>query len=204
MSSKLVSSKLIKRMIFIGVIGLVSGISGMYIWSQTTKNSIQGRGLASIGQIREKLPGKFLASSHSKHLSVISVRLMPPEKIPVDSQDSVELFAHVTLNQGPPEDLEIEWTVPEDVRVVSGDIRSQIPQAVPGHEYTLRLIVAGFNKTDQKIVSLSASTERNGISLGGSSLISSRPEDSMEYIAPRMAEGAREIDADPRATKIIK
>lgn len=204
MSSKLVSSKLIKRIAFAGVIGLASGISGIYIWRQSTKSSVQHRGPASIGQIREKLPGRFLANAHSKHLSVISVRLMPPEKIPVDSQDSVELFAKVILNQGPQEDLEIEWTVPEDVRVVSGDIRGQIPQAIPGHEYTVQLVVAGFNKTDQKIISLSASTERNGISLGGSSLISSRPEDSMEYLAPRMAEGAREIDADPRESKIIK
>lgn len=204
MSSKLVSSKRIKRIVCVGVIGLVSGISGMYIWSQSAKNSAQHRKLASIGQVREKLPGRFLVEAHSKHLSVISVRLMPPEKIPLDSQDSVELLAQVTLNQGPQEDLEIEWTVPEDVRVVSGDIRGQIPQAIPGHEYTVQLVVAGFNKTDQKIISLSASTVRNGISLGGSSLISSRPEDSMEYLAPRMAEGAREIDADPRATKIIK
>lgn len=203
------SPKLAIRILAIGLLGFVlgaffrqfapqgAGLAGQIDFAGQRDFASTGSGLKF-----ERLPG--LAQAHSKHLSAISVRLQAPEDIPEDSQDTVKLGATVVLNQGPAQDVEVQWTLPEDVQVYSGESSLRITGAEPGKVYPVTLVVTGFNKTDKKIISLTATTERNGIKLGGSSLISSRPEDSMEFLGPSMAEGAMEIDTAPRRGKIIK
>ncbi|MBK7963153.1 MAG: hypothetical protein IPK04_19380 [Bdellovibrionales bacterium] len=203
------SPKLGMRLLAIGLLGFISGVlirqfapKGAGLSGRIEFAGQRDFASTKSGSNFERLPG--LAQTHSKHLSAISVRLQAPESIPEDSQDVVELRATVVLNQGPAQDLEVQWTLPEDVQVFSGDSYFQVTGAEPGKVYPVTLAVVGFNKTDKKIVSLTATTERNGIKLGGSSLISSRPEDSMEFLGQGMANSAMEIDTAPRRGKIIR
>lgn len=197
------SKILIRNLIVTTVCGISFGAIGMHFYAQHQENGF--RDLASIGPSLDKLPGAALIQS--KHLALISVRLEAPQEIPVDSQDSVELNGTVTLNHsGGSQDVQIDWNLPEDVRVLRGEVHFQISQMLPGKTYPVSLLVQGFNKTDKKVISVSASTFRNGLKIGNSSLVSSRPEDSMEFIAPKMSESATaaELDSAPIAGKIIK
>ncbi len=196
------SAILKNKFVWVGGLGLCLGILGMHFLSGMSEPS-GSRDLASTRARLEKLPG--LAQTQSKHLSAISVRLEAPAKIPEDSQDqNVELYATVTLNQGPSQDIDLEWTLPEDVKLILGNKTAKITNAQPGQIYQVSIVVAGFDKTDKKVISLSASADRNGVRLGNSSLVSSRPEDSLEFIAPSMAEAAAEIDIAPRMGRVIK
>ena len=196
-------SNLLKlKFILAAGLGLLLGAFGMHYFSLPHMQDANFRGLASVNPKLEALPGAALAQM--KHLGAITVRLEAPEKIPVDSQDSVELSGSIVLNQGPAQDMDVEWTLPADVRVISGNLVSQISQMQPGKSYPISLVVSGFDKTDKKIVTVSASTIRNGIKIGNSSLVSSRPEDSMEYIAPALADSAAELDSAPQFGNIIK
>jgi hypothetical protein len=203
------SAKLKIKLLALGLIGFIIGIlirqflpANYGLSGHRDFASIDPQSSAKGGLNFDRLPG--LAQAHSKHLSAISVRLKAPEEIPEDSQDVVELTATVVLNQGPAQDIDVQWTLPEDVQIHSGDGQLSLVRAEPGKIYPITLAVTGFNKMDKKIISLTATTERKGIKLGGSSLISSRPEDSMEFLGPSMAEGAMEIDTAPRRGKIIK
>lgn len=195
-------SKILKNKFFaIACLGLVWGIAGMHYWDRTqTEGTID---FASIHTDKfEHLPG--VAQTHSKHLAVMTVRLDAPASIPLDSQDPVEISGVVVLNQGPPQDVDVNWELADDIQILSGENSFQIQQMLPGKAYEVSIVVAGFNKTDKKVITVSASTVRNGVRIGNSSLVSSRPEDSMEFIAPAMAEAAAELDTAPVAGKIIK
>lgn len=191
-----------KKLIISSALGILFGILGMHFFSPQHLAS-EKRDLASLNSKFDKLPG--LAQMQSKHLSAISVRLIAPDEIPEDSQnDIVQLNATVVLNQGPSQDIDIDWNLPNDAVIISGEKSFKISNAMPGQIYPVSIIISGFNKTDKKLVLVAASFIRDGIKLGSSSLISSRPEDSMEYLAPEMAEAASEIGTAPQEGKVIK
>lgn len=203
------SAKLGLKLVYIGVVGMVVGSLGAKFLRDLIppklSNSESGQiEMASIDKRIERLPR--LEQPQFKHLSAISVRLFMPEFIPEDGLEAIELKGTVTLNQGSGSDiLEVQWLLPEDVQILSGSPQFQLTDAQPGQVYPISVMVTGFNKTDKKIVSLVVTTVRDGVKLGGSSLITSRPEDSLEYLASeRASTGPSEIDTAPREGSVIK
>ncbi len=123
--------------------------------------------------------------SMEKHLMPIILSIKGPEVFPQNMEEVVTLKG--TIRTPFPEFVVIQykWILPEDVEVVKGYEVSDIQNPVPNQVYEVEISVKGFNGLDRKDVSLIATTlDANGTKLGNSAIITSRPEDSMEHIAP--------------------
>jgi hypothetical protein len=70
------------------------------------------------------------------------------------------------------------------IPVESGFVNQEWGEIKAGQTVTAKLTVTGFSKLQNSIVSVQAITNNKGQQLSASALISSRPEDSLEYIAP--------------------
>ena len=93
--------------------------------------------------------------------------------------------------------INYKWILPDDVEVVKGYLTSDILNPIANQSYDIEISVKGFNSLDRKDVSLVATTrDENGTELGNSAVITSRPEDSMEHIAPEMMVKAEAFKAE--------
>lgn len=187
----------LKKALFIFFFGLVFGFSVTHLISEISENA--SRDLAS-----SKGP-KLRLDMNSKSLATISVSLNEPTEIPLDTEETVEITGQVVLRHGSPSDLHLKWQLPAGV-VSTESLQAVISNAQPGVIYPIQLHVQGFNKVSKKNVTVMATANVDGVEYGNSSLISSRPEDSWEYVAPAMSDAAAdaEVDTAPQESTIIR
>jgi Cu/Ag efflux pump CusA len=100
------------------------------------------------------------------------------------------IVGHISVNAPIDSDLSYAWTLPEGVSVVEGVVSDQLANVGPGQTVELKITVIGFSKEHQSQVSLKASVQKGRMEMGDSALISSRPEDNWEAVAPEMQKAA--------------
>jgi hypothetical protein len=131
-----------------------------------------------------------------KHLMPLVITVSGPEVFPQDPDAIVKLKGTVRTPFKDFTSINYKWILPDEVEVVKGYVSSDILNPVANQSYEVEISVKGFNSLDRKDVSLIATTrDPNGEQLGNSAVITSRPEDSMEHIAPAMMVKAQEFKA---------
>jgi hypothetical protein len=80
------------------------------------------------------------------------------------------------------------------VELVKGQLKGSIENPVAGHVYEVELVLKNFDKQSRRELNLQGYVQDpEGIRLGNSTVITSRPEDSLEHIAPMMMVKAQEM-----------
>ncbi|MFM6929652.1 MAG: hypothetical protein ACKOX6_14380 [Bdellovibrio sp.] len=156
---------------------MILGFSGMaaYKTSQTRNPTAQA---------------KWIPQELGKHLAPIKAKILPLEQTPESGDHEVTLIGHISVNGPVDSDLSYAWTLPDGVSVVEGVLNNQLANVQPGQTVELKITVMGFSKEHQSQVSLKASVRKGPLEMGASALISSRPEDNWEAVAPEMQKAA--------------
>ena len=134
--------------------------------------------------------------SLEKHLMPLVLTVQGPDKFSDDPNAIVNLKATVRTPFSEFTTINYQWLLPDEVEVIKGHVMSEIQNPIANQVYEIEISVKGFNSLDRKDISLIATTiDSNGTKLGNSAVITSRPEDSMEHIAPEMMVKAQEFKA---------
>lgn len=137
----------------------------------------------------------WLPPTIEKHLALLKVEIVNPLDIPESGSDKdVTLVGRILVNQRIQGNLSFTWTLPEDIQVVDGQLSDSISNIQQGQVAEVKLTITGFNKEKQRLISLQAFGKVGGSEeiLGGSAVISSRPEDTWEAVASDMKKSAEE------------
>lgn len=126
-----------------------------------------------------------------KQLAVLSVQLAPLDEIPEYDDQEVKLTGYVTANATSDSAIRYHWDLPAGVSVAAGDLEGTLNGMNAGDTAEVELRVTGFSREVGKHIIFAAKVHHGNDELGHSALIASRPEDSMEYIAPQMREHAQ-------------
>lgn len=119
----------------------------------------------------------------------IAIAIEEPSRIPESGDNEVTIEAKILIRSNSPE-LKYQWEIPSDVIISkgsqSGSLSTQGKEEVP-----LKITVRGFNKESQKSIILKVTVD----SFTGSSIVVSRPEDTLEYVAPLIRRQVEEFEA---------
>lgn len=126
-----------------------------------------------------------------KPLSVLSVQMEPLDKVPEFDHEQVKLKGFITANATNDSSIQFHWDLPAGIIVVGGDVNGTLTDMNPGVTAEVELEVTGFSREVGKHVILGAKVRVGNDELSQNAMISSRPEDSMEYVAPQMREYAQ-------------
>lgn len=131
-----------------------------------------------------------------KHLAPVRVQILAPDVLPDYDEQEVEITGYVTVNQVTPGELEYEWILPEGVELVAG-IPSDVWASVrPGQTAVTKISVRGFSKEKRRTLTLESFARIGNVRVGNTAVISSRPEDSMEFIAPEKMKSREDFEAE--------
>ena len=158
--------------------GLTIGALGMHLFesNHSTVWSKDARQPASLEK-RWAPPGL------GKHLAPIRVHA-ESNGIPESENSEVTLRAAVQAFRNLDESIRFQWTLPEGVLLVEGDEQAELPALKEGEFHYIEIVVKGFSKEKFQTITIEAFGERSDF--GGSAVITSRPEDTMESIAIAM------------------
>lgn len=151
-------------------LGAVVGYSSVKILKQPNENN---RGLASVTF------SKLGSDHYSKSLFEVKIENESiASKADQESIITVKINALKTL----PDGLNYTWNLPETVTVVDGAINGPLLGFSANETKELRLKVKGYSKEVRNYISFTIKGELDGNSVERDVLVSSRPEDSFEYV----------------------
>ena len=162
-------SNLLKSFSVIAISAFVGYSAVKYIQKENSPN----RYLASLTM------GKMAVEQFSK--TVFDVKVKNVEVGLSESDVSivqVDVEAYTVLPAG----LPYLWTIPEDVLIVEGPQQGVFSEFAVNQIQSLTLKIKGYNKTKKSFLSFSINGTLNAAKLQREVLLSSRPEDSFEYI----------------------
>jgi hypothetical protein len=140
-----------------------------------------------------------------KHLAPVSVTIDSGIRIPEYDHQEVMLTGYISLNHPFKGEVNYSWDLPEGVHLVSGDRKGSWNDLKVGQTAAVVIYVTGFSKEALKHIVLKGTVKTSKEELGHAALVSSRPEDAFEYIAPEVREHVEKVQAKdfPRG-RIIK
>lgn len=181
------SKSLVKQLVVISTLGIIIGAGSMQAYNKLANNSDKKkRHLASEKKVN-------LPIEMGKHLAVVNVQIQSDD-VPNSENDELTLTGLITLNQPIDSDLYFKWALPEDVTVIAGQQEDSFANVKNGQTVKTKITLTGFSKESLKLVSLHGFVQKGDQQFGNTAIVTSRPEDSMEYIAPDMAQSAVEKD----------
>lgn len=182
------SSKLKTKLGLIAIITVASAFSlGFYGKKMYSGISSESK----IKRIPSKLPGSF-----EKHLSSVNSRILNLSDIPESEDDEVHLQGVLKVNS-PVSSLQVDWKLPSGVNIISGNQSEIIDSPEVNKEYYFDVVVSGFTKASSQLISFIVGTVNNGrINVVSTAVINSRPEDSLEYVAPQMMGNLEKVKED--------
>lgn len=162
-------------------LGLATGAVGMSLLSS---HQTVSRGPSSMPQWKPAPLGK--------HLALLKVEIQKPEVIPEDGDGEVTLIGRILVNQKMDSDLTYNWNLPEGVSVIDGHQQDTMAGVQMGQIVEVKLVVSGFNRQQQRLISLEATGAQGNRAMGNSAILASRPEDTFEAAAPELKQMAEE------------
>lgn len=160
--------------------GLFIGVLGMASYKNFTSPKHDRKPSAIISNKSEML--RSLGKNHS----VLKAQIVAENEIPENNNKEVTLIGYIGTTQTSNGDVRYSWVLPDGVRLVSGDIQGSWSYLSENEAVPVEIVVTGFSKALQQQISLNVSTIHNDFEFVNSAMISSRPEDSLEYLAPTM------------------
>lgn len=149
--------------------------------------STKDRKIASVEKKRSWMPAPI-----GKHLALFEIEITALSEISENESEDITIVGKIYINQPVQDQVTYSWQVPADVEVIKGDINGKVAQPQQGQFIETKLIVRGFNKKMQKLISLKALSRSANLPIGSSAVIVSRPEDTLEYVAAEMKQSADE------------
>jgi hypothetical protein len=99
--------------------------------------------------------------------------------------------------------LNYTWVLPPDVKILSGQISDAFGSFQSGESKDFEIEVSGFSKEQKKYVSFEVTGHLKGMPLKRDVLITSRIEDTMEYMIHESEKKAQlEEQKNPKAKKL--
>lgn len=169
-SSKLLNTQF--KIAGIVCVGLCLGLSAMLLYKQDKQNL--RRSLASVESYQ---PARLVLG---KQAAAMNVEIVGPASSAEDSSELVELVGFITQNLHGDTWLDYQWSLPEGVDLIQGQVSGSLQNLTLGQPYRIAILVRGFSREKQKLITLSSQLEKAGTPLTASAVIVSRPEDTME------------------------
>ncbi len=186
-----------RRASFFIPLSVVAGFVGMALFNSLNENSslkIKSPGAErTLASLQKKYT--FKPSTIEKHLAVVKVTLESQSAIPESANEAIVLKGKIILTQIPLT-AKFRWLLPEDVQIIHGSAEGQLDPNLIGIPQEVEIEILGFDQSTQKIISLEGQATHTGQTFGATALLSSRPQDSMEYLAPTMKESVDQLAAD--------
>jgi len=186
------SIKHIFKIVGIAITGLTLSIVG---FSYYQKRQGPRRSIASL---RPYLPAHLALD---KQAAAMSLEIVGPDAYPDSADESVELVGFVTQHIRSDGALNYKWNLPSGVQLVQGSLSGTLSNLPLGQAQQLSIVVKGFNRDSQKLISLSTQIQKAGSTLSASDVTVSRPEDTMESKVMDIAAQAKAAHADRSANK---
>ncbi len=127
-----------------------------------------------------------------KQMAVLSIQMEPLEKVPEFDHEPVKLKGFITANATNASPIHYHWDLPAGIFIVAGDLSGTLTEMNSGDTAEVELEVTGFSREVGKHIILGAKVRIGDDELGQNAMIASRPEDSMEFVAPQMRKYAQE------------
>jgi hypothetical protein len=148
-----------------------------------------------------KYSQKILASvknqstiSMEKHLMPVTLSVLSASEIPEGPDELVTIKGQLKTPFDDFDTIHYEWQLSEGIEVVKGQLKGSFENPVAGHVYEIELLLKNFDKQNKRELVLQGYVlDSQGIRLGNSTNLTSRPEDSLEHIAPIMMVKAQEM-----------
>lgn len=129
-----------------------------------------------------------------KHLMPVTLSIEPVSEIPEGPGELLTVKGQIKTAFDDFNGIHYEWALADGVELVKGQLKGLIENPTAGHVYEVELVLKNFDKQDRRELSLQGYVQDSeGIRLGNSANITSRPEDSMEHLAPVMMVKAQEM-----------
>lgn len=135
-----------------------------------------------------------------KHLAPLRVHINLPAILPERDDEELVVTGYVNLSQEASSEIQYKWTLPEGTSIVLGQVSGELNGARPGQTIPIKISLVGFSKEQRKVLVLEAAAQVGKHSMGNSTVVSSRPEDSMEFIAIEKMKSREEFDKAASAT----
>ncbi len=162
-------------------LGAVVGYSSVKFLKQPNENN---RGIASLTF------SKLGSEQYAKTLFDVKIENESiAKKSDEESIINVKIEAFKTL----PEGLSFVWNVPDTVTVVEGELNGPLTGFSAKETKEFRLKVKGYSKEVRNFISFTIKGDLDGKTVARDVLVSSRPEDSFEYVVQEK-EKERAID----------
>ncbi len=133
-------------------------------------------------------PNRFIASmtmskmaSEQFSKTVFDVRVMNTD-IGLTESDTSTVQVTVEAFKALPAGLPYSWNLPDDVLIIDGAQQGVFAAFNENQSQTITLKVKGYNKSKKSYLSFSVNGNLDSVKLHREVLLSSRPEDSFEYI----------------------
>jgi hypothetical protein len=151
----------------------VGGFTGYSVMNYTQKPLEQNRFMASVSI------AKMGQEQMARQFFDLQTDLSQIAKNESDvSEIKITVTALKNLNAG----LNYRWILPPGVNMVQGPLQDQLPSLQTGETKELTIKVNGFSKELRKYLSLEISGNANQFPVKQEVLVSSRIEDSLEYL----------------------
>ncbi len=183
-----------RRASFFIPFGVVLGFVGMATYNSFYQSNELTSGEIEFASLSTTKASKVIYQG--KHLSLVYVNLQPSASIPETAGRSVEIKGHIMVTQASASTLKYKWILPDGVFRVRGPVEGTLDPNQVRVWQEVKLEVTGFDQTDKRVITLEAKANTSQQELGSTAVLSSRPQDSMEYLAP-----AQKVSVDQLAAE---
>ncbi|MGZ3742567.1 MAG: hypothetical protein ACXWRE_08125 [Pseudobdellovibrionaceae bacterium] len=159
------------KFILLGVFGLILGGTGMLYYQK------QHHSFRSIASVEPYHPHGLILG---KQGAAMTVEIVGPQNYPESNSETVELVGYITQHLGATSSLNYEWSLPEGVELMRGPLSNNLNNLQIGRPQQVSLLVRGFSREKQKLISLKTQLMTGNALLTTSATIVSRPEDTTE------------------------
>lgn len=117
-----------------------------------------------------------------KSLAFVNVQLEPVE-IPNGPNEVAEVAAYITLLKTSNNVITYQWLLPEGVEIVEGEKEGTLTSVTVEEPVLVKIKVTGYTRAEKKLLTLSASTLIGENAFSNVAVLSSRPQDSHDFMA---------------------
>lgn len=176
-----------RKLVFLFSLILLFG-SGWFVASVVDKKNSTAQNLQSLNRVKAQSTIMM-----EKHLMPVTVSIVALEEIPEGPGELISIKGQIKTPFDDFNSIQYQWNLDQDVELVKGQLKNEILNPIAGHVYEVELVLRNFDKQYRKELNLQAYViDPEGVKLGNSTIITSRPEDSMEHLAPMMMVKAQE------------
>jgi len=183
-----------RRASFFIPFAIVLGFVGMATYNSFYENRDLPAGETEFSSMALTKNSKII--HQGKHLSLVYVNLQSSASIPETAGRSVEIKGYVMVTQATASTLKYKWILPDGVFRVRGPAEGTLDPTRVRVWQEVKIEVTGFDQTDKRVITLEAKANTSQQELGSTAVLSSRPQDSMEYLAPDMKLSVDQLAAE--------